>query len=181
MKKLLLLFAACCCTMALSAATYTCHLKATVNGETNEQEELKVDITRDAAGHYDLNLKNFILASEGIKMPVGNINVTGLEGIDEYGYTTVRFDGDINIAPGDAPEFAPSDWLGPLLGPVPSALTGRFTGTAMSADIDIEMAALGQTIKVSLFGIAPVMKGDVNDDNEVNIGDVNSVIDIILE
>ena len=181
MKKIFLMLAAYCCTMALSAATYTSHLKVTVNGETNEQEQLMVDITRNANGLYDLSLKNFVLVSGEVKLPVGNINVNGLEGTEEYGYTTVRFDGDINIVPGDDPTVSPSDWVGPMLGPVPSVLTSRFTGTAMSADIDIELAILGQTIKVNLFGIAPVIKGDVNEDGEVNIGDVNAVIDIILK
>ena len=139
-----------------------------------------MDITRNDAGLYDLNLKNFVLTSGNVTLPVGNINVNGLEGTDEFGYTTVRFNGDINIAAGDDPAYTASDWLGPMLGPVPSVLTSRFTGTAMSADIDIELAVLGQTIKVTLFGIAPVLKGDVNEDNEVNIGDVNAVIDIIL-
>ena len=180
MKKIFALLAACCCTMAMSAATYASHLKVTVNGETNEQEQLMVDITQDASGLYNLNLKNFVLTSGNVTLPVGNINVNGLEGIDQYGYTTVRFDGDINIAAGDDPAYNASDWIGPMLGPVPSILTSRFTGTAMSADIDIELAILGQTIKVSLFGVAPVLKGDVNEDSEVNIGDVNAVIDIIL-
>lgn len=67
-----------------------------------------------------------------------------------------------------------------MLGEVPIDLTARFIGAALDADIDIELAVLGQTIGVSLFGVAPTTKGDVNEDGEVSISDVNSVIDIIL-
>ena len=39
---------------------------------------------------------------------------------------------------------------------------------------------LGQTIEVSLFGVAPVLNTDVNKDGEVSVADVNVIIDIIL-
>ena len=62
-------------------------------------------------------------------------------------------------------------------------MTARFTDTALNAQIDIEMAILGQAIEVSLFGVAPgnqPLDGDVNKDGEVNVADINSVINIIL-
>ena len=49
----------------------------------------------------------------------------------------------------------------------------------MSANIDIEMP--GMLIGVSIFGVAPMLKGDVNNDNSVNISDINAIIDIILK
>ena len=68
-----------------------------------------------------------------------------------------------------------------MLGEVPVDLTARFIDTALSANIDI---ALGDMIiEVSVFGVAPApetLKGDVNEDGNVNISDVNSVIGIIL-
>ena len=73
--------------------------------------------------------------------------------------------------------------MGPELGEVPLDLTARFTDTALSANIDIDLALLGQIIGVQLFGVAPAeagIEGDVNHDGEVNIADVNSVVSIIL-
>ena len=160
MKKVFVFFAAMCCAMVLSATTYTCHLKVTVNGTSSEQDEVMVEVTGNN-GVYDLSLKNFCLVAEGITMPVGNIEVNGVEGVDEYGYTTIRYNN-----------------------PVPIDLTARFTETALDANIDITLEVMGQVIGVQLFGIAPAtagVQGDVNKDGEVNISDVNSVIDIILK
>lgn len=179
MKKAFALLAAACCALALSATTYNCHVKVVVNGVVSEQDEVPVVVT-GSNGTYDLSLNNFCLTTEGITLPVGNIAVSGVEGVDEYGYTTIKFDQPINITPGNDPNYNESDWVGPMLGDVPINLTARFINTALDANIDIELALLGQTIGVSLFGIAPAIQGDVNEDGEVTISDVNSVIDIIL-
>lgn len=179
MKKAFVMMAAICCAMALSATTYTCHIKVVVNGVVSEQDEVPVVVTGNN-GVYDLSLNNFCLSAEGIIMPVGNIAVSGVKGVDEYGYTTIKFNNPIFITPGDDGVHSQDDWIGPMLGEVPIDLTARFTNTALDANIDIELAVLGQTIGVSLFGVSPALKGDVNDDGEVSISDVNSVIDIIL-
>jgi hypothetical protein len=180
MKKFFAMLAAVSCTMALSATSYMCHLKVVINDVASEQDQVEVVVTQEN-GAYNLSLKNFCLVSDGVTMPVGNIAVSGVEGVNEYGYTTINFSSPINITPGDDPNFNESDWIGPLLGDVPIDLTARFIGTALSANIDINMVEmLGQVINVSIFGVAPALKGDVNNDNEVNIADVNSVIDIIL-
>ena len=163
--------------MALSATNYMCHLKVTVNGTVSEQDQVLVEVNKNNGG-YDLSLNNFCLESEGIYLPVGNIAVSGVQGVDEYGYTTITINQPIIITAGDDPKYNEGDWLGPLLGEVPIDLTARFTDSAMSANIDIEMP--GMLIGVSIFGVAPVLKGDVNNDNVVNISDINSVIDIIL-
>lgn len=180
MKKSFAILAALCCTLALSATSYTCHLKVTVNGSSTEQDEVLVEIN-ETNGKYDLNLRNFCLTADGVTVPVGNIAVTGVEGVDEFGYTTILFTDNINITPGDDPRYDESDWIGAMLGDVPLDLTSRFTDSAMSANIDIDLAStLGQTVVVTLFGVAPTIDGDVNHDGEVNIGDVNRVIKIIL-
>jgi hypothetical protein len=71
--------------------------------------------------------------------------------------------------------------MGPDWGEVPIDMVARFTDSALNANIDINLEALGQIIGVELFGVAPAAKdGDVNKDGEVNISDVNSVIKIIL-
>ena len=180
MKKIIAMLAAVCCSMALSATSYMCHLKVVINDVATEQDQVQVDVTQQN-GTYSLNLKNFCLVADGVTMPVGNISVSGVEGVNEFGYTTITFNAPINITPGDDPNYSESDWIGPMLGDVPIDLTARFIGTALSANIDINMMdMLGQVINVSIFGVAPALKGDVNNDNEVNIADVNSVIDIIL-
>ena len=180
MKKLFLMFAALCCTMALNATSYSCHLKVTINGESTEQDQVPVEVVKNG-DIYTLTLKNFILMAEGIALPVGNIELANVEGVDEYGYTTIHFNGPVNITPGDDPNYGEGEWMGPLLGEVPIDMTSRFINTAITANIDIDLSEmLGQVIGVSIFGVAPQLKGDVNEDNEVNISDVNNVIDIIV-
>ena len=182
MKKVFLLLAAACCAMALSATNYTCHIKVVVNDNVTEQDEVPVVVTSHD-GVYDLSLNNFCLTAEGVTMPVGNIAVSGVPGVDEHGYTTIKFKSPITITPGNDGVHTEEEWIGPMLGEVPIDLTARFTDTALDAGIDIELAMLNQVISVSLFGIvpaAPAIKGDVNEDGEVGISDVNAVLDIIL-
>lgn len=184
MKKIFAMMAAIGCSMALNATTYTCHIKVTINGSVTEQEQVQVDVNENN-GTYDLDLRNFVLISDGVAMPVGNVTVKGVEGIDEYGYTTLKYDDNIMITRGDDPQY--DYWIGPMLGPVPTVATARFIDTAISGDLYIDMTtSMGQIITVSIFGIAPSeggetgLDGDVNKDHEVNIADVNAVIDIIL-
>ena len=177
MKRILFTLAAVCCTLALSATTYTCHVKVTVNGTTSEQDQVPVEVVEDD-NTYTLTLKNFVLVAEGIPMPVGNIQVAGVKGIDEYGYTTIMFNSTVPITAGDDPEY--DFWMGPDLGDVPLDLISRFTSSALSAHIDIDLQLLNQIIGVELFGVAPVLEGDVNHDGEVNIADVNNVVKVIL-
>lgn len=182
MKKFLSVMAAIGCAMALNATIYTCHVKVTINGTVSEQEQVQVEVNENN-GAYDLNLKNFVLITEGVAMPVGNVTVTGVEGVDEYGFTKLNFDGTIYITEGNDPQY--DFWLGPMLGPVPTVATARFIDTAISGDLHIDMSAsMNQVITVSIFGIAPGeaggIDGDVNKDSEVNVADVNAVVDIIL-
>jgi len=185
MKKFLLTFAAIGCAMAMTAATartYTCHIKVTINGTVTEQDEVKVDMTEDN-GYYSMNLKNFVLKAEGQSMPVGNIVISNVTGVDEHGYTTVTYKNPIVITAGDDPAY--DYWMGPMLGQVPIDAIARFTSTAVSASIDIDMmSSLQQVINVSIFGVAPAEEtgnvADVNKDREVNVADVNTVIDVIL-
>lgn len=179
MKKLFVIFAAACCAMAIHATTYTGHIKVSVDGNSAEQDQVKVEVAQQN-GVYSLSLKNFCLTAEESTLPVGNIEVTGIEGTDEYGYTTILFNGPITITPGDDSAYSQDEWIGPMLGEVPIDLAARFTDTALSATIDINLQILGQIIGVNLFGVAPALEGDVNHDGEVNVSDVNKVIDIIL-
>lgn len=167
--------------MAMSAANYTCHLKVVINNEATEQDEVPVVITEEN-GVYNLSLENFVLWMGDFPMPVGNIVVNGVQGVDEHGFTTLKYVGDITITDGNDPQF--DTWAGPLLGEVPLDMTTRFTDTAVNAHIDIDMQKMiGQVIAVELFGIAPAptaLEGDVNHDGEVTIADVGTLIDLIL-
>ena len=179
MKKFFITLAAICCSLALSATTYTSHIKVVVNGIVSEQDEVPVVVT-GSNGVYDLSLNNFCLTAEGVTMPVGNIAVSGVEGVDEHGYTTIKYNSPITITAGNDGVHSQDEWIGPMLGEVPIDLTARFTSNALDANIDIKLEVLGQTIGVTLFGVAPTVKGDVNEDGEVSINDANSVVDIIL-
>ena len=178
MKHFFAILAALCCALSINAVTYTCHLKVDVNGNVSEQDQVKVDVT-NTDGVYNLSLKNFALVSEGESLPVGNIEVNGVTGVNEYGYTTLIHNESINITAGDDPQY--DYWLGPMLGEVPIKLTSRFTDTALNATIDINLGDM--VIAVDVFGVAPAeagLEGDVNHDGDVNIGDINAVIKIIL-
>ena len=176
MKKFSLVMAAVCCSMALSATTYNCHLKVIVNGTVTEQNQVPVEVTNNN-GAYDLDLKNFVLIADDAQIPVGNITVNGVEGVDEFGYTTITYNEPVTITEGNDTQY--DYWLGPMLGEVPIDLTARFVNSALSANIGIEMGDM--SISVEIFGVAPVLKGDVNNDQEVNISDVNEVVDIMIK
>jgi len=181
MKHFLMMLAVASCALALNATTYTGHLRVAINDEVAEQEQVEVEVTRGDNG-YTLSLKNFVLTSDDVTLPVGNIVIEDVTGVDEYGYTTIKYNDKITITPGDDPNYSESEWLGPMLGDVVIDMTSRFTSTAMDTSIDIDLTAiLGQEIHVNLFGIAPVIKGDVNEDTEVNVSDANAVIDLILK
>jgi len=181
MKKLASLFILACFTLALGATDYSGHLRVTVNGEVTEQEQVPVQVTQDADGLYTLSLNNFVLESGDVKLPVGNITIKGVKGVDEYGYTTINYDDAVTITAGDDPNYSEDEWLGPMLGKVNIAMESRLTPTALDVTISIDLSAtLGQKVEVDMFAVAPLLKGDVNDDTEVSINDVNEVVDIIV-
>ena len=183
MKRILFAITALICAMALSATNYTCHLKVTINEDVAEQDEVPVELTQDN-GKYTLTLKNFILVmkygEQDLPMPVGNIQVTDVDGINEYGYTTISYNAPIIITPGDDEAYDEDSWIGPQLNEVPIDMTARFTDTALSANIDIELQVLNQTIGVSLFGVAPALNGDVNKDGELSVADINTLVNLII-
>ena len=201
MKKFLLLLAAVAVSFGINAADYTGQLSVNVaDAEAGTAFEAlqEASITlEENEGKYNFNLKNFILrveepeSGEVTVMPVGNIAVEGLEATEANGYKTIKFNNDVNIAEGDA-EALPEGyavWYGPLLGPVPIELVARFNDVAMSVNIDIKLEIMPQAIKVSFIGTNPEAMGtpddgrspsDVNKDGAINVGDVNVVLDDIL-
>lgn len=200
MKSILSIFCLISSLFAYSAV-YTGQLSVIVNNteadfEYEALQETSITLEENE-GKYNFNLKNFILRSEDPEsgevqqLPVGNIAVDGLEATEANGYKTIKFNNDVNIAEGDA-EALPEGyaaWYGPMLGPVPIELVARFNDVALSVNIDIKLKIMPQAIKVSFIGTNPEAMGtpddgrspsDVNKDGAINVGDVNVVLDDIL-
>lgn len=148
MKKIFTLIAGLAMTAGAFATDYTDTLIVTVNGVSTGQRAT-ISLEQNTDGTYNFSLKNFILQSEGAVMPVGNINLDNVQGVTQNGVTTLNVDRDITIANGDA--SASPYWLGEMLGVVPVRMVAEQRDNSLYTIINIEMASLGQTIKVT-FG-----------------------------
>lgn len=138
MKKLLSTMLAAVTALTALATNYTGTLTVTVNGEVTTQDG--VEITVDQSGNdYTLSLNNFKMDF----IPVGNIVVTA-PGTTANGFTSIVTSQSINITAGDEGE----EWIGPTLGEVPINMVLAFNDYAMTTNIDIFMAELGQNINV---------------------------------
>ena len=145
---------------------YTDALTVTINGNSSAPQQTTINVDERADGTYTLSLNNFMLD----EMAVGNIvlhNITATENGNVNNFATEQ---TIVITEGD---IADQSWLGPQLGNVPVKLEGKMTEYKLYCDIDIEMAMLGQTIKV-VFGQADLMgiEGTVADGGERIIFDI---------
>ena len=104
----------------------------------------------------NFTLPNFVLADEETSIGVGNIAVEGLELVEDKGFKTFAFKGDLEITEGDLEGV--DMWVGPYLGAIPLDLKGKITDEKVFVIIDIDMqATIGQIIHVE-FGqdIKPV-------------------------
>ncbi len=138
MKKLLSTMLAAVTALTALATNYTGTLTVTINGEPTTQDG--VEITVDQSGNdYTLSLNNFKMDF----IPVGNIVVTA-PGTTANGFTSIVTSQSINITAGDEGE----EWIGPTLGEVPINMVLAFNDYAMTTNIDIFMAELGQNINV---------------------------------
>lgn len=166
------------------ATDYKGQLAVTIN-EDEVMMESSITVEKVGEQTYDLVLKNFVMELAGTQMPVGNIELRNIEGTTAYGYTTLKVDQEVNITDGDLEGVAM--WMGPMLGPVPIKMTAKLNEQVLSVNIDIDlMSLLEQVIKVNFIGTDPEaagttgMKGDLNDDQIVDISDVNGVINLML-
>lgn len=125
--------------LAALATNYTGNLTVNVNGQsTNTQSTISVV---QSGNDYTLSINNFVM--DGI--PVGNIVVTA-PGTTSNGLTSIVTSQDITITEGDDSNY--DSWIGPMLGNVPINMVLAFNQFAMTTNIDIYMAELGQTINV---------------------------------
>ncbi|MBQ0115423.1 MAG: calycin-like domain-containing protein [Bacteroidales bacterium] len=176
MKKVLFMLVAAVCSLAATATDYTGRLTVAINGE-GTQQGTTISINENG-GKYDLSLNNFKLISGDDVMGVGNISLTGVEATEAFGIKTIKFDAPIIITEGNDPEIT---WVGPLLEEVPLKLVADFDKSVLSVSIDIDMMeSLEQIINVKFVGSAGGLKGDMNDDNKIDIVDVNAIINKIL-
>lgn len=153
MKKICTLFLLC--VMAMTAAaestvkTFTNTLKVTVDGlETSQEATVKVEILEDNLINFVL--PNFALGTGDDAVAVGNIEINNLYLRDKGLYDSFTYNANLTIKPGDTPGV--TEWLGPELGNLPLALTGKMSDTDLFVNIDLNlMETLGQIVGVQ-FG-----------------------------
>lgn len=120
-----------------------------------------IEVTPNADGTINFSLKNFLLISGEDVMNVGNISVENLvlTPVSEEAQS-FNYNGDIMIQPGDLEDVDPSDWIGPMLGPIPLDLNGVLSYEHMYATININFTALQQIIYVELGDKSNFDKGE---------------------
>ena len=153
---------------------YTEQLVVTINGNSTEPQMTDVTVYDNGNGTINFELKDFFLNIGGVNAPVGNIRVDNLATTEgEDGLLHFTFDGNIVITPGDAEGYNEEDWLGPMLGEIPSKLVGKMNDEKLYVTIDIDMqnTSLGQVIHVELgtddFFDTPEPQGKVYNDQYV--------------
>ncbi|MGN0233136.1 MAG: calycin-like domain-containing protein [Bacteroidaceae bacterium] len=164
MKKFLLMMLALCLMPVMGMAEtkeYTDNLVVTINGQTSDSQQAKVNLVDNGDGTYGFVLKNFVLWMEGEPMPVGNIELSGMTLTDEGSYRTFVHTQNITIAAGDEGfqmevggelyTLTEEDWAGPLLGEIPVSLNGKANDEKMFVGIEIWFEPLQQNIHVE-FG-----------------------------
>lgn len=150
MKKIFTLIATSMVAAASFAQTtkdYNCALAVLVDGEAADPQE-KVVSTTFADDKYTLELKNFILYTQGQPMPVGTISVPDIAyTIDEDGDTIISTKQNITIANGDDPNV--TFWLGPTLQEVPISLEGGVNNGVLGAVLNIPFGTMNINVYVS--------------------------------
>lgn len=168
MKKLLLSFICLFAAMSMQASDNILgSLFVSVNGvESNQNSTVTIDTKAD--GSFDFILNNFILITGADKMPVGNIKIDGMKA-DANG--NFAYNGNLLITPGNLAGYSEGDWAGPFLGEVPLELTGNYNPATKQVivDIDINLEALGQIVKVQFTSYM-----DFTDELCVNVNGIDT-------
>lgn len=153
MKKIFTLLLLCIVAFAAKAddniRTFTSTLKVTVDGiETSQQATVRVEMLEDNLINFVL--PNFALGTGDDALAVGNIEINNLYLRDKGSYTSFNYNANLQIKPGDTPGV--TEWLGPELGNLPLALTGKMSAADLFVNIDLNLQeTLGQIVGVQ-FG-----------------------------
>mgnify|MGYP001771714444 FL=1 len=149
MKKLFTLLVSSLVSLASMAQTtdYKCALAVLVNGAPADPQDMVVTTTKADNGTYTLQLKNFILYTQGQAMPVGTITVPNIQATKEEGDIVLKSEQNITIAEGDMPGV--EGWMGPLLKEVPISLEGGISGDVLGAVLDIPFGTMSICVYVS--------------------------------
>lgn len=141
---------------------FTDNLVVTINGVSSNPMPSTINVT-ESKGKYTLSLKNFTLVSEETVMPIGNITLTDVEGVQlEDGSIALKTNQNIVIENGDDPNV--DMWLGPIItsqvGSIPVSLDAVMNDK-LRADIGIDLtsSALGQNINVTFGADADGIRG----------------------
>lgn len=154
---------------------YSGYVVVKINEEVTDPLPADVTINKKTGNVIDFTLKNFMLIAGGNEMPIGNINVNGIQLMPSAKANTTEFENKqvILIDEGDA-EGVPM-WFGPMLGEIPVELKGEAAGDDIDIDIEIDMmATLEQMIHVDFYatgtsGITNLVADKKNDNNIYNV------------
>lgn len=153
MKKIFTLFLIALTTLAAKAdgnvRTFTSSLKVTVDGiETAQEATVEVEMLEDNLINFVL--PNFALGEGEDAIAVGNIEINNLYLRDKGSYSSFSYNANLTIKPGTTPGV--TEWLGPELGNLPLALTGKMSDTDLFVNIDLNLMETLQQIVNVQFG-----------------------------
>ncbi|MBR1788622.1 MAG: hypothetical protein IJ762_05480 [Bacteroidaceae bacterium] len=131
-------------TPAAASKTYSDQLVVSVDAESTDPMDAKVQVTPLTNGGINFALKNFTMILGGNEMHVGNIEVADLKIYQGQGYQYFNYDGSLVIAAGDEEGVEEDEYVGPMLGEIPLRMRGRMTDERLYVVIDIEMEVGGE-------------------------------------
>ncbi len=157
MKKFLLsLFALVAIAANAQTYTFTDNFTTSMGSLSSDPAQATITITKQSDGKYTFYLPNFVVSLSGWELPVGNIEVTDIEG-DELlnGKTILAMDEKVKITAGDDPNFGADEWVGPwldLLGGVGMKMEAVMTELDFHAKMDFDVSSILGDIIYAEFG-----------------------------
>ena len=130
------------------AKVYEDKIVVTVNEESTDPMDAKVQVEPLSNGGINFVLKNFTMSLEGNDLCVGDIIIEDLPLYESQGYKYFNYTGNLEIKKGDLPGVSEEDWIGPELGIIPLRMRGRLNDNKLYVTIDIDMETLEQVIYV---------------------------------
>ena len=121
-------------------------------GEGSEQQAT-ISVT-EHDGLYDLKLKNFMLMNGTEPMPVGNVELTGIQPEKAGDAIFLRANQNIVVTAGDAEGVL--FWMGPTLGELPVEVVAVLENGTLRALINLDLMSLLQQMVEVRFGEALV-------------------------